>query len=485
MTHLYVIVVLVALNLAGAGDGPWVRGLLAGALPAPLRLVGAIAPYIVLGLGAWAVVRVCARRLDRTGAVSAVRLAHRALLASRVLALGWHLASIPVLGVLGLVREATGDQILVDELLAASPALLFLLWTVRLAYPIERRVRAALLIGNLDAGGPVYPFPGPVGYTVGQARNSIAIIFVPLVLLLAWAEGLDRLLGSTRVLDGLGLGADGALLAESGIQIAGAVAVFAAVPVLMVRVWDTVPIPPGVLRSELEGLARAHRVRVSRFLIWRTRGAMLNGAVIGITPLARFVVLTDALLDALSEPQVEAVAAHEIAHVKKRHMLWLAVAILGSALLSGEALGLAAERLGAGALVATVIGAVASLASVVLVLGHVSRRFEWQADAFAARHLSGAGQGSPVVTHEAAEAMSGALARVARLNGVSESRFTWRHGSIATRRRRLEALVGLPVDDLPIDRGVRTLRWLSALGFLAGVALTIAGGLGLWPYAPL
>ncbi len=53
---------------------------------------------------------------------------------------------------------------------------------------------------------------------------------------------------------------------------------------------------------------------------------------------------------------------------------------------------------------------------------------------------------------EAAEAMSGALRRVARLNAIDPNRFTWRHGSIRTRQRRIKALVGQPAGTLGVDR---------------------------------
>jgi hypothetical protein len=199
---------------------------------------------------------------------------------------------------------------------------------------------------------------------------------------------------------------------------------------------------------------------------------MLNGAVIGITPWLRYIVLTDALLESLDEAEVEAVAAHEVAHVRKRHMLWLALAVIGAALLFGEGAALALERAGLPGPLAVWVAAAGSLVAVLLVLGAVSRRFEWQADAFAARHLSravGGGetgeqdtaeldtaeQENATITEAGAQAMSTALGRVARLNGFPETRFTWRHGSIATRRKRLLALVGTPAARLPIDRGVR------------------------------
>ena len=37
-------------------------------------------------------------------------------------------------------------------------------------------------------------------------------------------------------------------------------------------------------------------VRMSRILVWRTGGVMLNGAVVGFVPAARYLLLTDAVI---------------------------------------------------------------------------------------------------------------------------------------------------------------------------------------------
>ena len=461
--------------------GSWADGLMPGSIGAGWRLSLVLSVFIAIGTAGWVGVRVCVRSLDRRGRARAVSWAWRIISLTRVAALLWHFASVFVLGLLGVVRDAVGDPVLLDELIASVPAFAVLLWTYRLAHPIERRLRDALMIRALDEGRPVYAFPGPWRFVLASARNSLAIMFVPLVFILGWSEAIDR------VLPLLGPFADaaeqGGTLATAGapaIRLAGSVAIFALIPPVMTRVWDTVPIPPGELREELESLARAHRVRLRRFLVWRTHGSMLNGAVIGITPWLRYIVLTDALLESLTEAEVEAVAAHEVAHVRKRHMLWLALSVIGAALLFGEGSALVLDAAGAHESVALWGGAGISLVAVLLILGAVSRRFEWQADAFAARHLSGGAAGA--VTDAGAGAMSSALGRVARLNGIPESRFTWRHGSIATRRRRLRALVGTRADRLPIDRAVRRVMLMTLLGFGAGAWLALAGFLELWPY---
>jgi hypothetical protein len=61
---------------------------------------------------------------------------------------------------------------------------------------------------------------------------------------------------------------------------------------------------------------------------------------------------------------------------------------------------------------------------------------------------------------------------VADLHGVPPSRFSFRHGSISERQRRLRGLVGVAVGAMPIDRSVRRIKAVS-------LALTIAGFLPL------
>ena len=70
------------------------------------------------------------------------------------------------------------------------------------------------------------------------------------------------------------------------------------------------------------------------------------------------------------------------------------------------------------------------------------------------------------IMREAADSMAGALQSVAILNHIPRHKFTWRHGSIASRQRAIESLVGRQVDALPIDRASRRIK-LAALAALA------------------
>jgi STE24 endopeptidase len=206
---------------------------------------------------------------------------------------------------------------------------------------------------------------------------------------------------------------------------------------------------------------------------------MINGAVMGLIPRLRYILLTDALLEHLPPEQVEAVTAHEIGHVKRRHILWLIASGIGTLTVIGVGIQVLMELVRPGfswTIAGQGIGSVVSLGTAFVVFGFVSRRFEWQADAFAVQHLSGLepGRSGVMVTAEAVGAMRGALESVARLNHIPRRRFTWRHGSIATRQLKLAQLVGMRADRLPIDRQA---RWIAAG---SAVAALISAGLIAW-----
>jgi hypothetical protein len=71
----------------------------------------------------------------------------------------------------------------------------------------------------------------------------------------------------------------------------------------------------------------------------------------------------------------------------------------------------------------------------------------------------------------AAETMCAALQSVAELNNVPPHRKSWRHGAIAWRQQHLRAMIGQPVDDLPIDR---QMRWIKRGSLLAVTAIAAA-----------
>ncbi|QYU68019.1 M48 family metalloprotease [Leptolyngbya sp. 15MV] len=338
---------------------------------------------------------------------------------------------------------------------------------------VERRLREAAIVRELDSGGPFHPIPTRWGYTLTSARHQLGLTVVPILAIAGWTELVAVL--HPR----LGLGASLAWTATPAALL-GVLVILALMPAVLRRVWRTTALASGPLRDALTAMCRAHRVRVRDLLVWRTDGTLVNAAVIGLVPPIRYILLTDALLEHLPEQQVEAVLAHELGHVRRRHMIWLGLIGVGGMMFCASAMQLvldAAMPHGDWSGGVTLGAVAASLAGAIVIFGVASRRFEWQADAFAVQHLSGHVPGSrgpaPAIRPEAVLAMTGALDAVAHLNHMPRSRFTFRHGSIAERQQRLMSLVDRPADRLRPDRDAAAVK-------LAGLALLAAAIVALW-----
>lgn len=368
------------------------------------------------------------------------------------------------------LRQAAPLPVLAD-LFALCPLLLMVLAHWSSLYPIERRLREAILLRQLDTGAPIYPPLTRAQYLWNRARFEILLVLVPILLASLWHEGLDlapRLLGSP----------DSPLWTDlfAALSWLGLPLVLILGPALLRHIWDLVPIGPGPLRDAADAMCRQYRIRVRGPFLWRTHGTIVNAAILGLVRPFRYLLFTDAMLDRMPEEQVEAVMAHEVAHVREHHLIWmfaaLAASILALPLLLEPLLPADPGRFGE-------VGVeVLILALVGLVFGLVSRRFEWQADAFSVKHLSRRlAPESPVVVADAARLVAATLLNVADLNGVPPDKFSFRHGSIASRCRKAMSLAGRPLDTLPPDRAARVIKIISVVILTLALALTLLGTL--------
>lgn len=389
------------------------------------------------------------RRLDI--ALTVVRYAAVILFLANLYGLGW----------LHWLRQSVGDWVLIDELIAAGPVLLALIAGWFFYYPVDRHLR----------GGPsalAEPPPiGRLGYMVAQIRLHILLVLAPLLAVMAWMQFIDRWISPNP----------GWRMYEQPLMLVGFTTVFLFAPVMIRYLWDTAPMPDGELRRSLLAMCRGHGVRVRQLLLWRTYGGMINGAVMGLIGPLRYVLLTDGLLARMTPIEVEAVMAHELGHVRRRHMVWLVICAMAamygleSLLFGGLELldGAGGGRIPPGSLLESAT-AIAGLGVVVtgwaMIFGWISRRFERQADTFAVRHLSMRypdGE-APADTFDpaAVQVYCQTLARVAELNNIPLDRRSWRHGSIRWRCNYLRSLTGRRIDDCAIDRTVHRMCLLCA-----------------------
>ena len=421
------------------------------------------------------------RRLFRWGSklVACVTLGGYAWV---VLGLGWT----------QVVRAVWGwrDSILVDEILVLAP---FLGAQVAGWWGLARGDRASRgEIELLMGASPTRPTVGR--YVLNQARQSLGMV-LPAAFLFALGQDLARWFWPLR--------AD-----EPNFQLALMIALGGSVLILapaFVRLsWATRPLAVGPLRDRLERVAARFGFRCTDILVWGTDGVVVNAGVTGVTPWYRYVLLTDALIDGLNDHEIAAVFGHEVGHARHRHLAFFGLFLIGSVgvmTLVGASVGEPAIRAISPVELAPTWMTVAQGGTVFLagltyfglVFGHLSRRFERQADVFGARAVSCdqpdcPPHPDPYQLHSSAtlarlderapicpvglRTFVNALRTVAALNGINPQARSWRHGSIAHRIAFLELLEGRPERERAFQAGVNRLR--IALALLLSLALVLA-----------
>lgn len=298
-------------------------------------------------------------------------------------------------------------------------------------YRIERRVR----------GSDWRPWRF-VGF---QARANlltvmpIALIYAAWWALLTFVPMLEDLRSSFAFL-------------EIAMQMALVVVLSFFVPVAVRMILPGGPLPEGRLRRRLETYARDHKLRVSRILVWRTGSRMFATAfVIGLLPPFRYVFITDALLKRLNEDELVAVFAHEMGHVKHRHLWWLLGFIVSfTVVMLGVMQGLHLLLPGPNY---EYLGMAALVLYAYWVFGYVSRRFERQADDFAARTTS-------------PELISQVFLKLGMDNPVAMEKRGWRHFSLSQRVREIMLAKAHP----EVQKIFRAELWR---GLAAGILVTL------------
>lgn len=457
-----------------------------GRLPAP---PGAILAVVALSLAclvalAFRVTQTARRRLyeEDSAAISArvdrfmanARWATVLLTALQLWGIGWGqlvlaspTAEAPATWGLRAYRHLMVPQ----AMLLAGPMLAWLgLWAAQ--YRVEVAVRQRSMPYRLAAGLPIHDPPTRWAYVVLQARQNLFLL-VPVAIATVVEGCVEHFLGKGPI--------------YVATSLAVVIALLLMFPWIMTRIWSTTPLT-GTLRAQLEAAAARYRLRFSNILIWRTHHLMPNAAIVGYLPFARFFLMTDALLESLTDRQIESVFAHELGHGKHRHLWWYAAAmggaflgIAGIASLSDAALAHLPKYLQDQRDDLQTLLQLGLLGAFMMwVFSPISQRFEHQADLFAGRHI---GETLPEA-ESAAEAtqlqqgcavFSSALLHVVRLTGRATSRGDWMHPSPA---QRVSLLQDVSTDEAALrqfNRSMRRTRWFI-LGLLLVGLLLAAGG---------
>jgi len=457
MQFTVIIAVFIAL-LAGENTSstpqdmfPWTSGHLSG-----LSAMSFTAGTILL---LWSLMRVTSkiflRRMERVGIPnrSSLRLPGRIDLLTRIVIVVMFAIQLTIggWGQLTVVEWHLRRVVLADEVVLLGPFIIMLILKWHCFYPINRYIREYVVAGQLAEGLSARPVWTRRQYVSFQIRHSLLIILIPLMLMLALKDVVclfvDNFFPAEEAASNF------VSYAGEIIVAAGAATIFIFSPLLLRRIWLTRTLPDGPLRTRLEEFCRKIKLGYRDILLWDTYSAVANAAVMGLVRQIRYVMLSDNLIENMSDEQIEAVFAHEAGHIKHHHILFLILFILGAGSVTflllqgaGELLNKTAitEQLPVKYTVWFVNGAgVLLMISWILLFGWVSRRFERQADLHAAMSVDPQNENERL-GERGAYIMGSTLQRIAFLNGIATETRSWRHSSIASRRDFLHRLAVQP-----------------------------------------
>jgi Zn-dependent protease with chaperone function len=403
-----------------------------------------------------------------------------------------------------------------QALLGTLPAMIAWIGLWWSNHPADNSLREQSVLVNLNDDLPVHAPPTFRETLSANFRLQVMFTLVPVVFILILRDLAAVGFGLAGISDAKGV--------ENLVMVPATGLVFVLAPELLRRVLHTERLPDSPLRRRLERMCRDAGLKYREILLWRTDSTMGNAAVMGMFPRVRYVLLSDLLLETMTDRQIEAVFAHELGHVVHKHLMWFGLyAICAMCFMAGPGDQLVSllqrwfeGRYGRGAwetvegLIATVIG----FGSFVLALGFLSPKFERQADVFAARTMqraeerSGVGgqrseqategamgvlmpvpyaEGPSYVGEYGAGVFASALHRVAVINHIPVTARNWSHGSIAQRMRALHEMSADPAHTGRFDRFMTRLYaglivclctcgvWAAVLGVRSGDGQVPAG----------
>jgi len=233
-------------------------------------------------------------------------------------------------------------------------------------------------------------------------------------------------------------------------------------PSLIKIFWQCRPLPQGPKRDRIEAICRKAGMQYNNILNWPIfEGKLLTAGVMGLIRRFRYILVTEGLLQILNDDEIDAVMAHEIGHIKKKHLLFYLVFFLGFIVLSYGVFdlilyGVLYSRLTFPVMrdaplensTATSLALTVAMASILLiyfryVFGYFMRNCERQADCYAFTLLGNS------------QSLVSSLKKIAVYSGHSHDRPSWHHFSI---RQRIDFLERCEADRRVIFRHDRKLR---------------------------
>ncbi len=281
-------------------------------------------------------------------------------------------------GPLVMQRWGLERSIFLPELIFLSVPVLdwFVYWMAQ--YQVDRAVHQKALPFRLAMALPVHDLPGLPRYLSLKARTNLWLLLVE--LLIVPTDAFLQNVGWAKAHAG----------AAGLLAMAVDLSTFLLIPWFITRIWVTAPMERGPLRDRLEALAAKFHIRFLDIRIWKTDHTIQNAMILGPFPFCRYFLLSDALLESLTDEQIEAVFAHEVGHGHHRHILWYLTGLWGAILCSTAVASWLRHTFPYITIFHSAqLGQVGLLAIfLVTVFTFISRQCEHQADWFAARYMA-------------------------------------------------------------------------------------------------
>jgi STE24 endopeptidase len=467
---------------------------------------------LVIGTGVWG--RFVARRVAAFNFHQLLRKFNITMDVARILISVWFAVGLYLLGWRAVVSNLLGEGLMtsvVGVIVGTLPPLLAWMGLWWSQYPADRALREQSLLGMIDADLPLHAPPTFRRYFMSNLRLQILFLGIPL-LMIVLGHDVGVLIGGAFHLQG-----QGSDIMEIASWLISAGCVFLFAPEILRRVLHTEPLRDSALRQRLNALCQRTGIRYRDILLWKTDNNMGNAAVMGFFPRLRYILLSDLLLERMPDEEIEAVFAHELGHIVHRHMIWYVVFVVVLALINaGPGSWLAAHLtrwFGPHAQEPVLAGMM--IVKFLVLFGFISRKFERQADVYAARtmqschplhgrgsqdvlpgllpdrgEVSNIGDPAPAdvafapapriatISQSASPSFVGpygatlfasALRRVAVVNNIPIASRSWCHGSIAT---RMQYLQGLSHDPKLTSRFDYFMSWLYA-GIIGALLLSM------------
>jgi STE24 endopeptidase len=488
-------------------------------LPASALFLGFYIALVVI-LAAWS--RHVARSAHFNNVQRRLRRFNTVIYASRILIPVWLGVGVFALGwkdvIAGALEKTPLGGLPIDMpglILGCLPSFLAWMGLWWAQFPADRALREQNILIQLNENLPLHPPPSFGKYFIVNLRLQLLFTIAPAILLLTLHDLLSLIL--PPIFAHIPILAHRQEIGESLITLPALLIFLIFSPELLRRVLHCETLPDCPLRRRLFEIARRHGVRFHDVLLWKTQNQMGNAAVMGFIPRFRYVLISDLLLETMHDEQIEAIFAHEIGHVTHRHLYWLIAAMVAMmfvlagpgqmladfiASLQGQHVWLA-DSLQLAIMLGAAIGVFA------LVFGYISRKFERQADVFAARAIQGAAALAPtpapalpaehfqtagtaiiedpppahgvsIVGRHGAAVFCSALERVAAVNNIPVAARSWCHGSISKRMRFLEFLSRDSRRTAQFDRFMQWLYLVLIVSLLAFGVWTMLALKG-WP----